>query len=33
MNNANEFIENCDIEILAKIAIEELARNGYYSNV
>lgn len=33
MDNQAKFIENCDIEILAKIAIEELSRKSDRSNV
>lgn len=33
MDNKTKFIENCDIEVLAKIAIEELSRKGYSANV
>lgn len=33
MDNKTDFIENCDIEILAKIAIEELARKSIKGNV
>lgn len=33
MDNKTKFIENCDIEILAKIAIEELSRKSYKSDV
>lgn len=32
MDNKTELIENFDIEILAKVAIEELARKSIKSN-